>query len=338
MTKTKAEQDPAFTLDQLMIVRAIAAQGSFRRAADSLYLSQPAVSLQVQNLERQLGVTLFDRGGRQLRVTEAGQILVEYGERILTLCQETQLALADLQDMKRGTLQLGASQTVGTYVMPHLIGQFWQAYPQVSVQLLVQSTRRIARKLANGELDLAIVGGEVPTELQSAITVIPYACDEYVLVTAMSAPEGVWIQPPDPSPTVLQLSDLTRLRFITLDAQSSTRQTIDRSLQEHQINPHHFSVQIELSSIDAIKMAVGAELGVAFLSITAVGLDLERQTLKRLPVEGLDVKRTLRLLYNPERYQSRVAQLFREGLLQASDWLTTPHPYLEKMRSHTREE
>ncbi|NJK62928.1 MAG: LysR family transcriptional regulator [Synechococcaceae cyanobacterium SM2_3_1] len=71
-----------------MIVRAIAAQGSFRRAADSLYLSQPAVSLQVQNLERQLGVTLFDRGGRQLRVTEAGKILVDYGERILTLCQE----------------------------------------------------------------------------------------------------------------------------------------------------------------------------------------------------------------------------------------------------------
>ncbi|WP_373525489.1 LysR family transcriptional regulator, partial [Nostoc sp.] len=102
--------DLPFTLDQLRILKAIAQEGSFKRAADSLYVSQPAVSLQVQNLERQLDVPLFDRGGRRAQLTEAGHLLLSYGEKILSLCQETCRAIEDLQKLQGGTLIVGASQ------------------------------------------------------------------------------------------------------------------------------------------------------------------------------------------------------------------------------------
>ncbi len=332
-----------FTLDQLAIVRAIAEHGSFRKAADKLYVSQPAVSLQIQNLERQLGMVLFDRGGRRVQLTEAGRILVGYGERILKLCQETQRALDDLSDLKRGTLVLGASQTVGTYVMPQLISQFRQAHPQISVQLMVHSTRRIALKLVNGEIDLAIVGGEVPKDMASTLEILPFAQDEYVLVKSGNSQLGHRCrfgegQAPHPNPngsrstipasSELQTTDLLTLEFITLDPQSSTRQTIDRVLSHHEIDPAQFQSQLELSSIEAIKNAVQAGLGVAFLSLAAVGAELARGDLQQLNVKGLQVKRTLWLLSNPERYQSQASKIFRHGLLEQTGWLNTPLPYL----------
>ena len=108
-----------FTLDQLRILKAIAAQGSFKKAADLLYVTQPAVSLQIQNLEKQLGLPLFYRNKRQARLTEIGHLLVRYCERILTLCEETCRALNELQTLQSGTLKIGASQTIiKTKLMP----------------------------------------------------------------------------------------------------------------------------------------------------------------------------------------------------------------------------
>ena len=130
-----------FTLDQLRILKAIAAQGSFKKAADLLYVTQPAVSLQIQNLEKQLEITIFDRGGRKALLTAAGRLLLEYCERILNQSDEACKAIEDLNSLKGGTLVIGASQTTGTYLMPRMIGLFRQKYPDVSVQLQVHSTR-----------------------------------------------------------------------------------------------------------------------------------------------------------------------------------------------------
>jgi len=309
-------QDSPFTLDQLQVVRAIAQHGSFRRAADSLYISQPAVSLQVQNLEKQLGTQLFDRSARKVQLTEAGHMLLAYSNRILGLCQEACRAIRDLQDLNRGTLTLGASQTVGTYVMPRLIGQFRQQHPHVLVQLHVQSTRRITHRVAGGDLDLAIVGGEVPYELRQTLEVLPYGEDEFILVTAAvetgrNATE-VWLM----NQTLLQKQDLQKLPFITLDSQSSTRHTIDLALGRYGLDADAFRVEIELSSLEAMKNAVRAGLGVAFLPRIAIEQELAAGSLRPLEVEGIVIKRTLWLVTNPERYQSQSAQVFRKQILQ----------------------
>jgi DNA-binding transcriptional LysR family regulator len=118
-----------YTLEQLVILRAIVNDGSFKNAARSLFLTQPAISLQIQNLEKQLKTTLFDRTKKQIELTESGNLLVRYSNRILALCEESSRALDDLSELKSGKLILGASQTTGTYLMPKIIGLFRQKYP-----------------------------------------------------------------------------------------------------------------------------------------------------------------------------------------------------------------
>ena len=143
--------DIPFTLDQLKILQTISLEGSFRKAAEKLYISQPAVSLQIQSLEKQLNVPIFYRDKRKARLTETGQLLLNYCERILSLCEETCRALDELQTLQSGVLTIGASQTTGTYLMPRLIGIFRHKYPQISIELQVHSTRQISWGLRTGK-------------------------------------------------------------------------------------------------------------------------------------------------------------------------------------------
>ncbi|MFN3927608.1 MAG: LysR family transcriptional regulator [Pseudanabaenaceae cyanobacterium] len=296
-----------FTLDQLRILKAIAMEGSFKKAADSLYVSQPAISLQIQQLEKQLDVPIFDRGGRKAQLTEAGQLLLAYGDRILNLCQETCRAIEDLQNLNGGTLIIGASQTTGTYIMPRMIGMFRKKYPEVAVQLHVHSTRRTAWSVAHGQVDLAIIGGEVPPELMDTLEVIPYAEDELVLV--------VPAQHPLANKESITAEELYSLRFITLDAQSTIRKVIDQVLLKHGVDSKQLPVEMELNSIEAIKNAVQAGLGVAFLSLTAIEKELQLGALKRLRIDGITIKRTLSQIRNPNRYCSKATEAFCEEIL-----------------------
>jgi DNA-binding transcriptional LysR family regulator len=310
--------DLPFTLDQLRILKAIAVEGSFKRAADSLYVSQPAVSLQVQNLERQLDVPLFDRGGRRAQLTEAGHLLLTYGEKILTLCQETCRAIEDLQNLQGGTLIVGASQTTGTYLLPRMIGIFRQHYPDVAVQLHVHSTRRTSWSVANGQVDLAIVGGEIPAELQESLKILPYAEDELALILPVThelAQIGA-----------VQRDDLYQLQFIALDSQSTIRKVIDQVLTRCGIDTRRLKIEMELNSIEAIKNAVQSGLGAAFVSVSAIEKELEMEVLHRAKVEEVVVKRLLSVIYNPNRYRSKAADAFiREILPQfATPDLTDP--------------
>jgi DNA-binding transcriptional LysR family regulator len=299
--------DLPFTLDQLRILKAIAAEGSFKRAADSLYVSQPAVSLQVQNLERQLDVPLFDRGGRRAQLTEAGHLLLSYGEKILTLCQETCRAIEDLQNLQGGTLIVGASQTTGTYLLPRMIGMFRQRYPHVAVQLHVHSTRRTAWSVANGQIDLAIVGGEVPPELQESLKIVAYAEDELALILPVFHPLA--------KIDTIEKDDLYQLEFITLDSQSTIRKVIDQVLTRCGIDTRRLRIEMELNSIEAIKNAVQAGLGAAFVSVSAIEKELHMGILHRSQIEEVVVKRMLWVIYNPNRYRSKAAEAFSREIL-----------------------
>jgi len=299
--------DIPFTLDQLRILKAIAAEGSFKRAADSLYVSQPAVSLQVQHLERQLDVPLFDRGGRRAQLTEAGQLLLSYGDRILSLCQETCRAIDDLQNLNGGTLIIGASQTTGTYLMPQMIGLFRKKYPEVSVQLHVHSTRRTAWSVANGQVDLAIIGGEIPADLLDSLEITPYAEDELALILPTSHALA--------QVEALPIDELYKMQFITLDSQSTIRKAIDRVLLDSGVDPRQLEIVMELNSIEAIKNAVQAGLGAAFLSVTAIEKELQMGALKQMRIDGVVIKRMLLQIRNPNRYRSKATEAFCNEVL-----------------------
>jgi DNA-binding transcriptional LysR family regulator len=299
--------DLPFTLDQLRILRAISAEGSFKRAADSLYVSQPAVSLQVQNLERQLDVPLFDRGGRRAQLTEAGHLLLGYSDRILSLCQETCRAIEDLQNLQGGTLIIGASQTTGTYLMPRMLGLFRQKYPEVSVQLHVHSTRRTCWSVVNGQIDLALIGGEVPPELLDSLEISPFAEDELALVLPVFHPLAEL--------ETIQKEDLYKLNFIALDAQSTIRKVIDQILLRSNIDPRRLKLEMELNTIEAIKNAVQAGLGAAFISVSAIDKELQLGVLRRVAIDHVVIKRTLSVISNPNRYRSRAAEIFSKEIL-----------------------
>ena len=167
-----------FTLTQLKVLRAIVDEGNFKRAAEKLYISQPAVSQQIQLLEKRLNVPVFYRHKRKAKLTETGELLLKYSDRIFSLCEETCRALDELQSIETGKLIIGASQTTGTYLMPKLIGLFRHNYPQVAVELQIHSTRKVSWGVASGQIDLGIVGGEVPNALKKELEITTYAEDE----------------------------------------------------------------------------------------------------------------------------------------------------------------
>ena len=299
--------DLPFTLDQLRILHAISNEGSFKKAAEKLYISQPAVSLQVQNLERQLNTPLFYRDKRKARLTETGQFLIKYCDRILSLCEETCRALDELHTLQSVGLIIGASQTTGTYLMPRLIGVFRHKYPKIDVELKVHSTRKISWDVANGNIDLALVGGEVPKEVQTTLDVISYAEDELALILPLSHSFA--------AKKAIQKEDLYRLNYIALNTKSSIRNVIEKALLDHGIDINNFKIEMELNSIEAIKNSVNSGLGAAFVSVSAITKELELGMFHWAKIEGITIKRTLSILVNPKRYYSAATQIFKDEVL-----------------------
>ncbi len=296
-----------FTLDQLRILKAIVHEGSFKKAADTLYVTQPAVSLQIQNLEKQLEIAIFDRGGRKAQLTEAGKLLLRYCEKILSQCDEACGAIEDLHNLKGGSLIIGASQTTGTYLMPRMIGLFRQKFPDVSVQLQVHSTRRTGWSVANGQIDLAIIGGQLPTELNELLEIVPYATDELALVLPTKHPLARLNE--------LTKEDLYRLGFVTLDSQSTTRKVVDQLLRSSGLDVQRLRIEMELNSLEAIKNAVQSGLGAAFLPVVSIEREIEAGNLHKPIVEDLQVSRQLKVITHPARYCSRASLAFREEIL-----------------------
>lgn len=296
-----------FTLEQLRLLIAISSEGSFKRAADSLYISQPAVSFQIRRLEKHLDIPMFDRRGRGAELTEAGSLLTTHANQILSLCQETYRALEDLHNLQGGGLFIGASPIAGTYLVPRLIGLFKKKYPNITVQSQVHSTRRTCHSVVKGHIDMGIIGGDVPLDLHSALEVIPYAADEIVLILPTHHPLA--------QTETIQRDDLYGLKYIALDAQSTIRKAVDQVLCHSNIDPHRLKIEMELNSIEAIKNAVEADLGAAFVSILAIEKDLEYGVVQRVNIDDVVIKQPLSLVVSPKHYRSKAAKIFIAEIL-----------------------
>jgi DNA-binding transcriptional LysR family regulator len=309
--------DFPFTLVQLCTLKAIATEGNFTRAGDSLHMTQSTVSCQIQHLERDLNLSLFDRGiGKGVELTEAGQLLLSYGDRILSLCQEACHTLNNLQNLQSSTLILGASQNAGAYLMPRLISVFHPKYPQISVQLKVHSTHRTCWNVANGQVDIAIVEGTVPSEFRDILEVIAFTTDELALILPASHPLA---QEKAIAPEVLY-----SLPFIALDSQSSNGQVIDQMLVQGDIQVQRLKVAMELSSIEAIKNAVQAGLGAAFVSTSALEKELQLGVLHRAQIENVTIQQTVSVIFKRNCTLSKAAEIFsRETIPQFATLETT---------------
>ncbi len=291
--------------NQLLIFQKVAELGHFTRAANALFISQPAVSKQVRELELSLGQPLFEQVGRKVYLTAAGKLLYDYACRIFALSQEAEIALQELQGLQRGHLKIGASMTIGTYFLPQLLGQYRKLYPAIELELDIANVEEVQQKLLNNQVEVGFIEDAAS---QPELAVKTWRPDELVLIDS--------VQQPVIAEESLCLAGLVEagLPFILREKGSGTRAVLEKALAERGLAP--FKPVMELNSLEAIKRSVAAGLGVSFISEHTIELETTLGLLKRKTISDFRLKRQLFLVYSPSKRVSKAAQAFLEMLDQ----------------------
>jgi len=266
---------------RLKVFRTVAQQLSFRKAAEHLFITQPAVTLQIKALEEDLGVRLFDRRGNHIFLTAQGTRLLGYAKQMEALVAEAEQDLAKGEGQLSGELSLGASTTIAQYVLPRLIGAFLLENPRVRLSLQSGNTEQIVRLLTDGVIALGLIEGparrrEVRTE--------PFMEDEMVLI----APANAGMER-------LTREHLHSTSLVMREQGSGSRRVVELALGRAGIKTKNFAGVMNLDSSEAIKSAVEAGLGVGFVSRWAIAKELELGILKIVDIPGLRVTRSFSL-------------------------------------------
>jgi DNA-binding transcriptional LysR family regulator len=289
---------------RVVVFRAVAERLSFRKAAEELYLTQPAVSLQIKALEEDLGVQLFDRTGAHITLTGAGEVLLDYAKQVNSLLVEAEHEIAALSGEHGGQLALGASTTIAQYVLPHLLGKFCKEHPRVRATLISGNTEHIVEAVKNQTIALGLIEG--PARSRDVKTE-PILQDELVLI-ASTAHE--WAER-----TSVSCSDLCTAPLLMRERGSGSRHVIELALERRGIKRSSLHIVMELDSSEAIKSAVEAGLGVGFVSRWAIAKDLRLDKgFKIVEVEEMNIKRDFLVAYSSGPEPTGVAQEFRKFL------------------------
>ena len=291
-----------FTVHQLTVFRTVAHHLSYTRAAEALYLSQPAVTQQVRTLEQVLGLQLFTRSGRGIVLTPAGHELLRHTERQLALLAETASVVKEIHTLERGSVLAGASTNAGTYVLPSLLAAFHVHYPGIHVTLMVANRRSIEERLLTHQIDLAVMSLIEQQERLAVEFLMPY---ELVMV---ASPSHQLV-----GRSALSLHDLQQETFLLREQGSGTRLGTEQHFAGASIP---LKTSMELGSIEAIKEGVAAGLGIAVLSRESVALEVANGDLAMLDVQGFPLKRQWHVVNLKERRLSRAASALQQFLLQ----------------------
>ena len=298
-------QASALNLHQLATFQVVAKHCSFVRAAEELHFSQPAVSAQIRHLEKSLGVKLFDQIGRRTHLTKAGEELFLYSQKIFSVIDETLEIMDAFRSPHYGSLTVGADTTVGSYVVPGLLGKFHEIYPKVEISLQVLNRLMLIDALMNNRVEMAVMGivpDDMPVEIE------PLAYNTLVLVAApthrLAGIKNVPIQ------------ELGREHFLLREPGSGTRAALEGALADAGVLLH---VSMEVGNNSAIKQGVAAGLGIALISQVALDMELETNRLVILDVEGFPIMRQWRLVHVKDKYLSATAKAFKSFLLQHAD-------------------
>ena len=291
-------------LHHLAIFHAVAETGSIRAAAARLHISQPAVSRQVREFEQTLGTELFDRLPRGMRLTRAGDRLAGYARAIFALERRASSAMAELLDLHAGDLAIGASTTIGNYLLPAVLAEYGRRHPGVRVTLEVGNTDEIQRQLLEDRLDVGLTEGLVGAdELEATV----FMTDQLVVVAAPG------YAPARARP--YRIRELGELPWVTRERGSGTRAVLEQALAAHSLSPRE---AMALASTEAIKRAVAAGAGIAVVSALTVGNELANGDLVELKVDDFPPRRPLHLLQRRHRRPSRAVAAFLDLLAESA--------------------
>jgi DNA-binding transcriptional LysR family regulator len=287
-------------LRQLEIFVKVAEFGSFSKAAEALYLTQPTVSEHIRTLEDEFGVRLLDRLGRGAAVTRAGALLLSYAQRMLALSREARQAMESFQGRMSGELLIGASTIPGEYVLPALIGRFKEKYPDISITLLIGDSQAAVDWVAEGRAELAVVGARLSVRGIEYKELMP---DDLVVVVRGTHAWHARKQ--------ITLEDLQSEPLLIRERGSGTRAALEGALAEVQKDLAAFRIVGEMGSTQAIKQAIKAGVGVSLMSRRAVEEECRSGLLACLRVKDLKVTRSFHLATHRERSRSPLAEAFR---------------------------
>jgi DNA-binding transcriptional LysR family regulator len=296
---------------QLRVFLEVAQTGSVTRAAEALHLTPPAVSMQIKEVEAQVGLKLFDRSGRTLSLSTAGEYFVVHAKRLLAALRDAENAMGRFKRLEHGTLTVGMVSTA-KYFVPRLLALFHDEHPGIDVRLVVAANREaLLARMDSGEVELSVMG-RPPREL--AARAEPFAAHPLVFV----CPPGHELlrigHPP--------VAALAPYPFIVREQGSGTRNAMENFFAEHRFEPR---ITMEMGSNETIKQAVMAGMGVSFLSLHTLGLELRSGLLHLVEVEGTPVMRHWHVVHLQSRVLSPAAEAFRYFLLERGEALLIEH-------------
>ena len=296
------------TFRQLRVFLEVARQLSFVRAAEALHLTPPAVTMQIKELEAAVGLPLFDRQGRKVALTTAGEYFHVYAKRMTVTMKDAEDAMARFKRVETGLLSIGLVSTA-KYFVPRLLARFREEHPGIEVKLQVSGNReQLLTLLHSKEIDLAVMG-RPPKEL--ATRAEPFAAHPLVFVGPPGHPLLAMNRP--------SLHELEAYPFLVREPGSGTRKAMEELFREHQVSPH---ISMEMSSNETIKQAVMAGMGLSFLSLHTLGLEVHNGLLKVLDVEGTPIMRTWNVVHLLSKLLSPAAEAFRYFIIEEGE------PYL----------
>ncbi|ADQ07254.1 transcriptional regulator, LysR family [Caldicellulosiruptor hydrothermalis 108] len=287
------------TLRDIEIFVTVCELKSMSAAAKKLYMSQPAVSQAISQIEGEFQIKLFDRIGKKLSLTYTGEILYSYGRRILNLVKEAENILYDVRNMRMGRLNVGASTTVGIYLLPKIIGDFREKY-SVDVYFTIDNTAGIEKLILDNAIDLGIVEGPVHSR---DIVVIPYIDDELYLV---SSKNHRWAEKRSISPEEIENEDI-----IMREKGSGTREVFEQTMAKNNVR---YRIKYVLNSTEAIKKAIEANIGVSVISKLAVEKEIRDGRLAKVNIENIRFERKFSIIYHKDKFKSNLFEEFIKHL------------------------
>jgi DNA-binding transcriptional LysR family regulator len=284
---------------KLKVFCTVAETKSFSKTSEIIHLTQPAVSLQVQALEEIYETKLFDRSSSTVTLTPAGEVLYKYAKEILALYANVEKVIGEITGLVKGSISIGASSTIGNYLLPGVITDFKKTHLKIKIHLLVGNTKRVVDMLNSGSIDIGLVEGEVTRQKMVVEKLIP---DELLLVVPSYHP---WAKKKE-----IPISELTKEPFIFREGGSGTRQMIEMFFAKYGIAPNNMKISMVLGSTEAIKEAVENGLGVSILSRWAARKELKYGTLQLLRIKEEKVLRDFSLIVNKNSVSSHAVDEF----------------------------
>lgn len=308
------------TTRQLQIFTSAARTLSFSRTSEELHLTQPAVSMQVKQLEESAGLPLFERVGKRLQLTQAGEELSRHALRALEALIDAEDALAAIKGLKGGRVTIAVVSTA-KYFAPKLLASFAQQHPEVKLKLVVSNREAVVQRLVDNQVDLAIMGVPSP---RVETTTVPFASHPLVIIAAPDHPLAKRRKIP--------LSALQGETFLVRERGSGTRSAMERFFGERRLQ---VQAGMEMESNETIKQAVMAGMGISFLSMHTIGLEVATGSLAVLRVEGLPVMRRWHVVHRKEKRLSPAADAFKAFILEYGAAFLKSWPEGPKRRTAT---